>query len=120
MSSKEKGAPTHPSKTKNTTFINEYYTTSGINKIPIKRAEVLKNEELFQLYKKPKKDAKKEIAHMNGIEPKAILQADLLYLPDDKGYKYALVCVDVGSGYTDAEPVLNDGLYCFDVRENST
>ena len=36
-------------------------------------------------------------------EPKAVLQADLLYLPDDKGYKYALVCVDVGSGYIDAE-----------------
>ena len=43
---------------------------------------------------------------MNNIEPKAVLQADLLYLPDDKGYKYALVCVDVGSGYTDAEPFI--------------
>ena len=101
MLSKEKGATPYPSKTQN---ITEYYKTSGIHRIP-KRAEVLKNEELFQLYKKPKKDVKTEIAHMNDIEPKAVLQADLLYLPDDKGYKYALVCVDVGSGYTDAEPL---------------
>ena len=93
-----------PNGTQSDDYITQYYKTSGLKKIP-KRAEVLKNEELFQLYKKPKKDKRAEIAHMNDIEPKAVLQADLLYLPDDKGYKYALVCVDVGSGYTDAEPL---------------
>ena len=90
--------------TPHNTFITDYYKTSGLKKIP-KRADVLKHEELFQLYKKPKKDKKGEVAHMNAIEPKAVLQADVLYLPDDNGYKYALVCVDVGSGYTDAEPL---------------
>ena len=40
-------------------FINEYYKTSGIHKIA-KRAEVLKNEELFQLYKKRKKIRKRK------------------------------------------------------------
>ena len=47
-------------------FITDYYSTSGLKKIP-KRAEVLKNEELFQIYKKPKKDKRAEIAHMNDI-----------------------------------------------------
>lgn len=37
----------------------------------------------------------------------AVHQADLIYLPDDDGYKYALVVVDVGSRLTDAE-ALND------------
>ena len=36
---------------------------------------------------------------------KAILQADLIYLPDDNGFRFALVCVDISTGYTDAEPV---------------
>ncbi len=59
-------------------IITEYYKTSGLSKIP-RQAEVL-----FQLYKKSKKDTKKEVAHMNNIEPKAVLQADLLYLLEDK------------------------------------
>ena len=42
------------------------------------------------------------------IEPKrAILQADLVYLLEDEGYKYALAepVVDVSTGLSDAEPV---------------
>ena len=85
-------------------FIEQYYTDSGIVKIP-HRAKVLKDQELYQLYKKPKKDHGQEIPHMQDIKPKAILQADLLYLPEDGGYKYALVVVDISTGYTDAEPL---------------
>ena len=32
-------------------------------------------------------------------------QADLLFLPEDKGYKYALVVVDIATGKTDIEPL---------------
>ena len=32
-------------------------------------------------------------------------QVDLLYLPDDNGFKYALVCVDLESSYIGAEPM---------------
>lgn len=32
-------------------------------------------------------------------------QIDLLYLPDDNGYKQALVCVDLASSYVGAEPL---------------
>ena len=99
-----------PSSNKsNNTFIEDYYKTSGLKKIPkgTKRGDVLKNEEVFQLYKTPKKDKGKHIPHINtsSIDPKAILQADLLYLPDDNGFRFALVCVDISTGFTDAEPV---------------
>ena len=85
-------------------FIEEYYKTGGLVKSKNKD-KILKNEELYQLLKKPKKDKGGEIPHMQDIEKNAVMQSDLLYLPDDKGYKYALVCVDVGSGKTDAEPL---------------
>ena len=85
-------------------FIEAYYKTSGIAKIP-KKADVLKNEELYQLNKKPRKDKGQAIPTLTDIQPKAVLQADLLYLPDDNGYKYALVCVDVATGLTDAVPL---------------
>ena len=85
-------------------FIEDYYKTGGLVKSKDKD-KLLKNEEVHQLLKKPKKDTGKEIPHMQNIEPMAVCQCDLLYLPDDKGFKFALVMVDVGSGLTDAEPL---------------
>ena len=88
-------------------FIDDYYKTMGLKKIP-KRGDVLKHQELYQLYKTPKKDTKgKSMPHIDkdDIEPKAILQADLIYLPNDNGFRFALVCVDLNTGYTDAEPI---------------
>ena len=88
-------------------FIDDYYKTMGLKKMP-KRGDVLKHQELYQLYKTPKKDTKgKSMPHIDkdDIDPKAILQADLIYLPDDKGFRFALVCVDINTGYTDAEPI---------------
>jgi hypothetical protein len=41
------------------------------------------------------------------VAPDLVQQADLLFLPDDNGYKYALVVVDNGSRMTDAEPLKN-------------
>ena len=93
----------------NKSLIEDYYKTSGLKKTPkgTKRGDVLKDEELFQLYKTPKKDKGNSAPHIDkqDIEPKAILQADLIYLPDDKGFRFALVCVDINTGYTDAEPI---------------
>ena len=37
--------------------------------------------------------------------PNQVHQADLLFLPDDDGYKYALVVVDDATRITDAEPI---------------
>ena len=40
-------------------------------------------------------------------KPGAVHQADLLFLPHDRGNKYALVVVDIGSRAVDAEPMKN-------------
>ena len=60
---------------------------------------------LDQLYKAPKKDKGVNMPHFLPMDPDIVHQADLLHLPTDGGYKYALVVVDVGTGETDAEPV---------------
>ena len=86
-------------------FIETYYKNSNVGSSIKNKHEVLKDEELYQLYKRVIKDKGKQIPKMMNIEPKSVLQCDTLYLPEDKGYKYALVVVDVATGYTDAEPL---------------
>ena len=55
-----------------------------------------KNKNLLNaLYKPIKKESKLNSVHFHTpIEPNIFQQADLLYLPDDKGSKYVLVVVD--------------------------
>lgn len=57
------------------------------------------------LLKKPKKDSKMNTPTTQVSIPNFSQQADLLYLPNDKGFKYALVVVDLGNGATDAVPL---------------
>jgi transposase-like protein len=61
------------------------------------------------LMKKPKPDKKNTtMPHFTTNLPKDERhQADTLYLPNDNGYKYALVVVDVGTRMIDAEPLKN-------------
>jgi len=64
-----------------------------------------KKSVLTQLYKIPKKDKGDFMPTMQETEPNYCHQADILFLPDDDGYKYALVVVDCATGKTDAEPL---------------
>lgn len=58
------------------------------------------------LLRRPKKDKGQNRPTMTKItEENAIHQADLLFLPADHGFRYALVVVDVATGLTDAEPI---------------
>ena len=57
------------------------------------------------LFTKPKKDKGVNAPRFASYPPNQIQQADLLFLPDDGGYKYALVVVDIGSRLTDAIPL---------------
>ena len=59
------------------------------------------------LHEMPKKEKTRQTPHykLGGAEPGHVYQADLLYLPKDKGYEYLLVCVDTITGITDAVPV---------------
>ena len=57
------------------------------------------------LYQVPQPDKGLNRPKFQPLEPNITQQADLLFLPNDKGYKYALVVVDVGSDMSDAEPL---------------
>lgn len=108
---KEEKKPATISPEKQEEYLKKYYESFSLAKIPNKK-KVLRNQELFLLHEKPKLDKGKEIPHMKNIEPHAIYQADLLYMPADKppkkrdAFKYILVVVDVGTGYTDAVPLI--------------
>lgn len=79
-----------------------YYKDYGITPVP---SAFINKQELANLFKKPKKDKGVNMPRIQVSEPNTVHQADLLYLPHDNGYKYALVVVDLGSRLTDAEPL---------------
>lgn len=58
-----------------------------------------------ELFRKPKKDKGVNAPTFYRYKPNTVQQADLLFLPNDDGYKYLLVVVDVGSRLTDAQPL---------------
>lgn len=84
---------------------DEYYSLFQSKPLPKKEAKQLKDDQLYNLFQKPSKPT---IApHYTDSIPGTVYQADLLFLPDDKGFRYALVCVDIVSKITDAEPIKN-------------
>lgn len=60
---------------------------------------------LHNLFVKPTKDKGVNAPEFPDFTDNYYHQADILYLPDDDGYKYALVVSDVGSRLTDARPL---------------
>jgi hypothetical protein len=58
-----------------------------------------------QLTQKPRKETGTDMPHYQVRAPGVVQQSDLLFLPHDEGYKYALVVVDAGSRQVDAEPL---------------
>jgi len=77
--------------------------TSIFDKID-KELGVTGGETINKLLKPYKRDSSKE-GHINVPTSNSVHQADLLSLPTDKGYKYALVVVDLGTRGIDAEPL---------------
>ena len=63
------------------------------------------NTELNQLYKKPVPETGTYMPKAQVFEKDTYYQADVLYMPEDKGFKYILVCVDMVDGTVDAEPI---------------
>jgi hypothetical protein len=89
-----------PSKQDN---IDDFYNTLGIN---IKNKKDLQNEKLYNLYDKPKKVKVWPSVNKSNIQEGAVQQCDLLFMPEDEGYRYILVVCDVGGWrQTDAEPL---------------
>ena len=82
---------------------DRYYQLYDLAKINDK--DFLEKQELYNLYRKPKKDKGVNMPHIYANEKNTVQQADLLFLPNDNGYKYCLVVVDLGSRLTDAVPL---------------
>jgi len=83
---------------------NKYYKNFGLTKVKDKKW--LQKQELYNLFKKPIKDEHINTPHFNKTFSKDFdHQADLLFLPNDKGYKYALVVTDIATRLSDAEPL---------------
>jgi len=66
-----------------------------------------KNDELNNLYRKPVSENRFQTPVTQVFNEGVYYQADLLYMPEDKGYKYILVCVDLYDGILDCEPLKN-------------
>ena len=63
------------------------------------------NKLVNNLYKIPKKDKGLNVPHHQATIPNLIHQADLIFLPNDNGFKYALVVVDIATRKVDAIPL---------------
>lgn len=64
-----------------------------------------KKTELKSLYKKPVPETGIQVPKAQVFVKNVYQQGDILYLPEDKGYKYLLVIVDLYDNSVDAEPV---------------
>ena len=85
--------------------IRDYYVTFSLSKVP---KEKLKNEELANLYIKPKKEKRSEQPKVKVWKANAVYQADLCQMPTDpKGFSYFLTVVDVATRKVDGIPIKN-------------
>jgi hypothetical protein len=64
-----------------------------------------KNNLLHNLTLTPKKEPYNVAPHTTASKQFATEQADLLFLPNDHGYKYLLVVTDIATRLTDGEPI---------------
>ena len=80
----------------------KYYKEFSLSGIPKSK---LKNEEHANLYVQPIKD--KSYPHLDIWVEDAVVQADLLEMPNDNGYRYILTCVEIATLKIDTEPLKN-------------
>jgi Chromo (CHRromatin Organisation MOdifier) domain len=83
--------------------LSGYYKTFSLSKVP---RENLRNEELANLYVKPKKEKRSERPKIIVWKANAVHQADLCEMPKDPlGFSYFLIVIDVATRKLDAEPL---------------
>jgi hypothetical protein len=64
-----------------------------------------KDEEVHELMQRPQREKRSEMPHPEAYVKNSVHQADLLDLPEDRGYKYCLCVIDVGTRICDAVPL---------------
>ena len=82
--------------------MSKYYKDFGISKNDKK---FLNKQLLYKLYKHPKKEKGVNMPHTYAKKENAVHQADLLFMPNDNGYRYILSVVDVATRKAAAEPI---------------
>ena len=83
-------------------YDDDFYKDFGLTKVPTKYK---KKQEIYNLFKKPIKDDKQETPRFYNFKEDDTHQADILYLPEDNGYKYCLVICDAATAKSDATPL---------------
>lgn len=98
-------------------FKHAYYSDTGffigksapkklaeITKQPIREAEKwLSKQAIFQVYYTTVRGIHRP--NFTIFQPNSAHQADLLFLPNDNGFKYALTVIDIASRYKEARPL---------------
>lgn len=82
--------------------MEQYYKLFALSGVPPAQ---LKNEEHANLYLAPHKESKFERPRVLAWLPNAVQQADLCKMPEDRGYIYFLVLVELACRRVDGEPI---------------
>ena len=83
-------------------YSDKFYSDFGLSPLPKKW---LKKQEIYNLFTAPLKENKDDMPRFYNMQENDMHQVDILFLPHDKIYGYALVVVDMATGKTDAEPL---------------
>ena len=91
---------------KNSTFTLQELKDRFKGEIAIKDiTDFFNKQDITKAFKGGDKKADKVTNHFQIKKPGRIQEADVLYLPKDKGYKYALTVIDQASRFKGAEPL---------------
>lgn len=84
--------------------LGRYYKYFALARVP---PHLLKNEEHTNLYLRPKKEKRSERPKVLIWKANAVQQADTCDMPEDKGFKYFLVLVELACRRVDGELIEN-------------
>src|SRR5436190_7492288 len=85
-------------------MVDRYYKYFTLSDVP---SALLKNEEHANLYLRPRKEKRFECPKVLIWKANATQQADTCKMPEDKGFEYFLVLVELACRWVDGEPLRN-------------
>src|SRR5438270_11560948 len=85
-------------------MVNQYYKYFTLSDTP---TALLKNEEHANLYLRPRKEKRFERPKVLIWKANATQQADTCKMPEDKGFEYFLVLVELACRRVDRQPLKN-------------
>ena len=82
--------------------LDDFYKFYGLSNTPKK---IKDNQEINNLFKIPKKEKRLDMPKFYNFVEDNTHMMDILYLPDDNGFKYCLVVMDIATNKMDAQPL---------------